>query len=657
MPVIKKMLIANRGEIARRVIRTAQCMGIETVAVYSDADAQALHVREATQAVALGGNTSAESYLRIDKLIAAARTAGADAVHPGYGFLSENADFAQAVVDAGLTWVGPPASAIQALGNKSRAKELALSRGVPCLPGYNGSTDADGQSDERFAQEAKRIGYPLMVKATAGGGGRGMRFVLEEAMLIAALHSARSEALSAFGSAELLIERALLQPRHVEVQIFSDQHGHCIHLGERDCSVQRRHQKIIEESPSPAVDAALRERMGRCAVELALAAGYVGAGTVEFLLDDTAAENDVPSFYLMEMNTRLQVEHPVTEAVTGLDLVEWQLLVAQGQALPLTQEQVTFTGHAIEVRLCAEDAKYTPHSGTVAHFSEPPTSTRFDHAIYSGMTIAPYYDSMLGKLIAHAPTRPLAIEQLSSALAQTQLLGLTSNRSFLKAILQDEGFQARQARIPYLVDKGDGLRQQLLADEQAVLLYAAVAMYFAGQSQSIEQLACPFSKSLRLQHLDTLHTLNLQELGGGKVKLIYNGVAHVGSYQSNVNSQHFVTIDGLQERVCVVQLPDQRWHVQVGGVDLWLQDNTLAAPTISSGAVGSAEIRAKFNGKVIAIQIEVGATLKRGDTLMVIESMKLEHAIAATQDGVVVGIDVAQGQQAVTGQILVRLSA
>ena len=448
MPVIKKLLISNRGEIARRIIRTAHGMGIETVATYSDADAQALHVREATQAVALGGNTSAESYLCIDKLIAAARTAGADAVHPGYGFLSENADFAQAVVDAGMTWVGPPASAIQALGNKSRAKELALSRGVPCLPGYNGSTDTDGQSDARFAREAQRIGFPLMVKATAGGGGRGMRLVLEESTLMAALHSARSEALSAFGSGELLLERALLEPRHVEVQVFADQHGHCIHLGERDCSVQRRHQKIIEETPSPAVDASLRERMGRCAVELALAAGYVGAGTVEFLLDDTVTTKDAPAFYLMEMNTRLQVEHPVTEAVTGLDLVAWQLRVAQGEPLPLTQEQVTFTGHAIEVRLCAEDAHYTPHSGVVAHFEEPSVNTRFDHAIYSGMTVAPFYDSMLGKLIAHAPTRQQAIEQLSSALAQTQLLGLPSNRSFLKAILQDTEFQAGQARIP-----------------------------------------------------------------------------------------------------------------------------------------------------------------------------------------------------------------
>ncbi|MEQ1536147.1 MAG: biotin carboxylase N-terminal domain-containing protein [Burkholderiaceae bacterium] len=656
---MQKLLIANRGEIARRVIRTAQRMGIETVAVYSDADAQALHVHEATCAVALGGNTSAESYLRVDKLIAAARAAGADAVHPGYGFLSENADFAQAVVDAGLIWVGPPASAIQALGNKSRAKELALSRGVPCLPGYNGSMDADGQSDERFALEAKRIGYPLMVKATAGGGGRGMRLVLEESTLMTALHSARSEALSAFGSAELLIERALLEPRHVEVQIFADQHGDCIHLGERDCSVQRRHQKIIEESPSPAVDVALRERIGRCAVELALAAGYVGAGTVEFLLDDTVVDKDTPSFYLMEMNTRLQVEHPVTEAVTGLDLVEWQLRVAQGETLPLSQEQVAFTGNAIEVRLCAEDAQHSPHSGTVVQFAEPPANTRFDHAIYSGMTVAPYYDSMLGKLIAHAPTRQQAIEQLSSALAQTQLLGLPSNRSFLKAILQDAEFQAGQARIPYLAHKADNLRQKLQTDEQGALLVAAVAVYFAGQSQPAEQLACPFAKPLRLQHCGTLHTLSLQELGGGKVKLAYNGVAHVGLYQTGSQGESFVTVDGLQERVTAVQLADQSWHVQAGGVDLWLQDSTLAAPSNSTGAAGSAEVRAKFNGKVIAIQmgVGVGVAVKRGDTLLVIESMKLEHAIAATQDGVVAGIEVALGQQATTGQILVRLSA
>ena len=406
---MKRLLIANRGEIARRVIRTARRMGIATVAVHSDADRGALHVREADSAVALGGMASAESYLRIDKLIAAARASGADAVHPGYGFLSENADFAQAVLDAGLTWVGPPPAAIHALGSKSAAKALAQRQGVPVLPGYFGAD----QRDETFAAEAQRIGYPLMVKAVAGGGGRGMRLVHEAAQLPAALQSARSEALAGFGNGDLLIERALLRPRHVEVQVFADAHGHCIHLGERDCSVQRRHQKIIEESPSPAVSPELRAELGRCAVALAQGAGYVGAGTVEFLLEGG-------QFYLMEMNTRLQVEHPVTEMLTGLDLVEWQLKIARGEPLPLSQDQVRLQGHAIEVRLCAEDERFTPHAGTVQRFAAPPLSEglRFDHALEDGTVVTPHYDALLGKLIAHAPTRAEAIGRLAQALDQ-----------------------------------------------------------------------------------------------------------------------------------------------------------------------------------------------------------------------------------------------
>ena len=351
---IRRLLIANRGEIARRILRTAHRLGIETVAVYSQPDANALHVREATLAWPLGGHASADSYLRADKILAAARATGADAVHPGYGFLSENADFAQAVADAGLTWIGPPPQAIRTLGNKSRAKQLAIARELPCLPGYQG----EDQGDRRFIAEAQRIGFPVMVKAAAGGGGRGMRLVTEAAQLPAALQGARSEAQSAFGSGELLLERALLRPRHVEIQVFADMHGNCVHLGERDCSVQRRHQKLVEECPSPAVDHGLRGRMGQCAVELVRAAGYVGAGTVEFLLEDGA-------FWLMEVNTRLQVEHPVTEAVTGHDLVEWQLRVANGERLPCKQSEIGLQGHAIEVRLCAEDEHFTPQAGTV----------------------------------------------------------------------------------------------------------------------------------------------------------------------------------------------------------------------------------------------------------------------------------------------------
>ena len=342
---MKRLLVANRGEIARRIFRSAHAMGIATVAVYSDADAQALHVSDADVAFALGGRSAAESYLRIDRLIEAARATGADAVHPGYGFLSENADFAQAVIDAGLTWVGPPPAAIRALGSKSAIKQRAAQLDIPCLASYSG----EDQSLARFTREAARIGFPLMVKAAAGGGGRGMRLVMHDSELEAALHSARSEAESAFGSGELLLERALLAPRHVEIQVFADALGHCIHLGERDCSVQRRHQKIIEESPSPAVDPALRERMGACAVRLARSAGYVGAGTVEFLLD--GRRDAEQPFYLMEMNTRLQVEHPVTEALTGIDLVEWQLRVARSEPLPLTQSDFRLVGHAIELRL------------------------------------------------------------------------------------------------------------------------------------------------------------------------------------------------------------------------------------------------------------------------------------------------------------------
>ncbi|MBK7654808.1 MAG: ATP-grasp domain-containing protein [Betaproteobacteria bacterium] len=453
---MKKLLIANRGEIARRIIRTAHEMGIQTVAVYSDADAASLHVREASVSYALGGNASADTYLRIDKLLAAAKATGANAIHPGYGFLSENADFAQAVVDDGLIWVGPPPAAIRALGSKSSAKQLAMAKGVPCLPGYQG----EDQSDERFATEAARIGFPVMVKATAGGGGRGMRLVTEATQLQAALASARSEALSSFGSAELLIERALLNPRHVEVQVFADTHGNCIHLGERDCSVQRRHQKIIEEAPSPAVDAALRERLGSCAVALAQGAGYVGAGTVEFLLQDGA-------FYLMEMNTRLQVEHPVTEFLTGLDLVAWQLQIAQGRTLPLTQDQVQLKGHAIEVRLCAEDENHIPHTGTVKHFNPPGAGLRFDHALEMGSVVSPHYDAMLGKLIAHGATRDEAIDHLLQGLTDLQVLGLPTNRAFLAICLDHAGFRAGAALIPFLASKqGTASVESLQKQEQ-----------------------------------------------------------------------------------------------------------------------------------------------------------------------------------------------
>jgi 3-methylcrotonyl-CoA carboxylase alpha subunit/geranyl-CoA carboxylase alpha subunit len=605
---IRRLLIANRGEIARRVIRTAKQMGMETVAVHSDADADALHVREATLSFALGGNTSAESYLRIDRVIEAARATGVDAVHPGSGFLSESAGFAQAVIDAGLVWVGPPPVAIRALGSKSSAKAIAQARGVPCLPGYFG----EDQSDGRICAEADRIGYPVMVKAAAGGGGRGMRLVSVAAQLATALQGARSEARSSFGSGELLIERALPAPRHVEVQVFADAHGNCIHLGERDCSVQRRHQKLVEETPSPAVDAALRERMGACAVDLARAAGYVGAGTVEFLVEGR-------EFFLMEMNTRLQVEHPVTEAVTGLDLVEWQLRMAQGERLPLAQHELRFSGHAIEVRLCAEDENFTPHAGSVRRFAQP-EGVRFDHAIEEGLRVPPYYDSMLGKLIVHAPTRDEAIDRLSAALDRAVVLGLPTNRRFLAACLRHPDFRESRALIPFLEDHAPEIRSRLAAEEMSIVSPAISAAF----DPPAASLACPFGRPLRIRHR-------------GEAVDAASGAAAM--------------------RVVREHVAGNTWHLQAGSIDFFVDDLSFEPAARSGSAAHAAELRAPFNGKVIAVKAQPGAKVARGETLLVIESMKLEHSLAATRDSVVKAIHVQPGQQAAASQVLVTFEA
>jgi 3-methylcrotonyl-CoA carboxylase alpha subunit/geranyl-CoA carboxylase alpha subunit len=617
---IRRLLIANRGEIARRIIRTAHRMGIETVAVYSQADAQALHVREATMALPLGGDAPADSYLRIEKLVSAARRSGADAVHPGYGFLSENPEFAQALEDAGLTWIGPPAGAMATLGSKARVKELALARGVPCLPGYQG----EDQSDERFLAAAEDIGFPLMVKAAAGGGGRGMRLVSAASHLRAALHSARSEARSAFGSGELLLEQALLDARHVEVQVFADMHGNCIHMGERDCSVQRRHQKLIEETPSPVVDAELREAMGQCAIELVQAAGYVGAGTVEFLLDEHAG------FYLMEVNTRLQVEHAVTEMVTGLDLVEWQLRTACGERLPCRQQDLQLDGHAIEVRLCAEDEHFTPHAGQVQHFMPPPLAERrgmglrFDHALFAGLEVPPWYDSMLGKLVAHAPTRAEAIAKLASALDRLQVLGLPTNRRLLAACLRHPVFANGEARIPFLAEHGASLRHQLEQEELGVTAEAAFSAVLPRGAPAA--LASPFDRPLRIAHRGAVFEVPLCEADG---------------------------IAGAQAQV--VSIGCSGWHVQVGAVDLFLRDASFDPPSGAAASDAAGELRVPFNGRVLAVHAQPGDVVRKGETLVVVESMKLEHALAAGRDGVVRSLHVQAGQQVAPAQLLVTL--
>jgi 3-methylcrotonyl-CoA carboxylase alpha subunit/geranyl-CoA carboxylase alpha subunit len=588
--------------------------------------------------------------LRIDKLLAAAQATGADAVHPGYGFLSENAEFAQAVIDAGLTWVGPPPAAIRALGSKSAAKALAMTHGVPCLPGYFGAD----QSDATFTAHAQQLGLPLMVKAVAGGGGRGMRLVTDIAQLLPALHSARSEALAGFGNGDLLMERALLRPRHIEVQIMADMHGHCIHLGERDCSVQRRHQKIIEESPSPAVDAALRAQLGQAAIALAQSAGYVGAGTVEFLLDE--AQVDKP-FYLMEMNTRLQVEHPVTEMLTGLDLVEWQLRIARGEPLPLAQADVQLHGHAIEVRLCAEDEHFTPQTGTVQTFAAP-EGLRFDHALHVGAVVTPHYDSMLGKLIAHAPTRAEAIDRLRTGLDQTAVLGLPTNRAFLAACLQHPVFRAGEALIPFLAEQADAVRQSLQATSEARTV-AALAVLYASQAPA-NAMPSPFTRPVRLGlGTDTL-SLNLQELGQSRVR-IQTGEATHEARVTHIAEQLYIDLNGQRWQARAVACRGTanavHWHVQLQGpetFELWLTDQSHSAPSTGASAQAAQSLRAPFNGKLIALHVQEGQSVKQGDAVLVIESMKLEHILCAPRDAVVHSISASVGQQVGPGQVLVQ---
>jgi len=443
MKPINKILIANRGEIAVRVINTAKALGYRTVAVYSEADTDALHVEVADEAVCIGPAPVGESYLVADKLLQAASLSGADAIHPGYGFLSENADFARRCQAAEITFIGPPAEAIELMGSKRLSKIAMIDAGVPCIPGYQGSE----QDDARLISEAERIGYPLMVKASAGGGGRGMRLVWEQASLAENIRTARSEAQSAFGSGELILERAVIEPRHIEIQVFADSQGDAVYLGERDCSIQRRHQKVVEEAPSPFVDEALRQRMGEAAVNAAKACNYRGAGTVEFLVDAKG------EFYFLEMNTRLQVEHPVTELITGQDLVAWQIKVASGEPLPLSQDQIQLSGHAMEVRLYAEDPRnnFMPQTGQVQRWDLPDSDgVRIDHGIRQGQPVSPHYDPMLAKIIAYGSNREEARRRLACAVEDTTLLGVNNNKRFLANILRHPVFASGEATTAFI---------------------------------------------------------------------------------------------------------------------------------------------------------------------------------------------------------------
>ena len=650
------LLIANRGEIVTRVARTARRMGLQTVAVVSDVDRAAPHAASCDRVITIGGERPADSYLRIDKLLAAAQLGGAQAVHPGYGFLSENAAFADAVQAAGLQWVGPPPGAMRAMGDKARARQRMAASGVPVLPGYDG----EDQRRDTLRREAQRIGWPLMVKATAGGGGRGMRLVTQAEQLDAALDSAQAEAQAAFGEPRLLLERALLAPRHVEIQVFADEHGNVIHLGERDCSVQRRHQKIIEEAPSPAVSPPLRRRMGEAAVAVAREIGYVGAGTVEFLLDASGA------FWFMEMNTRLQVEHPLTEALVGVDLVEWQLRIAAGDTLPLGQDDVLqryeHGGHAIEVRLCAEDPaqNHLPQAGTVQRWQAPAT-VRCDHALASGCQISPFYDSMLGKLIAHAPTRSAATHQLAHALDHTVCLGLPTNRALLARVLRHPAFAGESVTTAFLATHfaEPASRAQAVPSWLEALAAAATATL---PEQALPPLWHGWTSS------NTLCTDALLDCGAGAKRWRLQGTpsdltasAAGTTHRIQAPGQHAdasgrwvsAIVDGRPVHAVAVREPP-RWWWLCEGVEAEVQDLRLAgAGNQAQAAAGT--LRAPMHGRITQVLAEAGATVQAGALLLVMEAMKMEHQILAPHAGTVKAMLARAGEQVAARQALVEL--
>ncbi|MBR0962140.1 acetyl-CoA carboxylase biotin carboxylase subunit [Bradyrhizobium japonicum] len=645
-----KVLVANRGEIALRVMRSARKLGLGVVAVYSDADRDALHVKQADQAVRIGEGLPAQSYLNISAIIAAAKTSGADAVHPGYGFLAENEEFAQACKDAGLVFIGPSPQAIEAMGNKAGAKEIMRKAGVPIVPGYQGAD----QGDEVMLAEARKIGFPVMIKAVAGGGGRGMRLVTDAASFPNALRSARSEAKAAFGDPTVILERAIQNPRHIEIQVFGDSHGSAIHLGERDCSVQRRHQKLIEEAPSPAVTPELRARMGEVAVAAVKALRYEGAGTLEFLLDQGGA------FYFMEMNTRLQVEHPVTEAITGLDLVELQLRIARGEPLPLKQQDIKFSGHAIEVRLCSEDAghDFMPQSGRMARWRVP-DSIRVEHALQSGSEIPPYYDSMIAKVISHGVTREEARGRLIVGLEQLTAFGVTTNQAFLMSCLRHSGFAKGDATTAFI----DTHRDELLAPRAdaafdtslaGLLLYVTnprAPSWLAGRS-----LAATFPLPAKIEIAGHAHELDITRERDGSYCVVVDGRQNRFEIDQLDPDAIRFRHDGVMDGARFLRDGD-RLYVQHRGIPFAVADLTLAAPKAAASNGGDGKVRAAMNGRVVAVLVKPGERVTAGQPVMTLEAMKMEHVHKAGIDGIVAAIDVAEGEQVTTGRIVAEIGA
>ena len=667
--MFNKILIANRGEIACRVAATAKRMGIRTVAVYSDADAQAAHVQACDEAVYIGGSAPAESYLRWEAILQAAQDTGAQAVHPGYGFLSENAAFAQACAAAGVAFIGPSPASIEAMGLKAESKRLMAAAGVPLVPGYHG----ENQDPDFLHEQADSMGYPVLIKASAGGGGKGMRIVKASEEFKAALASCQREATKSFGDDAVLIEKYVQRPRHIEIQVFGDSHGQVIHLFERDCSVQRRHQKVLEEAPAPGMPPALREAMGAAAVAAAKAVNYVGAGTVEFIVEQTDYDSpETMKFYFMEMNTRLQVEHPVTEAITGLDLVEWQLRVASGEPLPCQQADLRIQGHAIEARICAEnpEQQFLPAIGHLSRLAPPSASAftigpvRWDAGVREGDDISPFYDSMVAKLIVHGADRAEALAKLDAALALTRIVGVHTNVQFLRRVVRTASFQ--QAKLDTALIERESAQLFGQADLPVpVLLGAAVADQVARARQ--QRGADPWSHTdhwaafgagqqwFEAQSGDVTYRLNLQVSHAGEMRL------HVDGDPQGWPLRHWPQRDGID-----VQVGDWRGRVHIENVGsqchVFTRDGAAALVWLDpiararDDAGGNGHLKAPMPGKVLRVDVAGGDVVKKGQVLAVLEAMKMEHSIVAPKDGKISEVMVRVGDQVTDGAELLAMA-
>ena len=663
--MFEKILIANRGEIAVRVIKTAKSLGYKTVAVYSDADKTAPHVSLADEAVLIGPSPVGESYLKPENILEAAKLTGAKAIHPGYGFLSENSAFANSCEQAGIEFIGPPSAAIDLMGSKRLSKIAMIEAGVPCIPGYEGGD----QSIEGLVSEAEKIGFPIMVKASAGGGGRGMRLVHEPTELEAQIKTARSEAENAFGDGELILEKAVIDARHIEIQVFADKHGNVVFLGERDCSIQRRHQKVVEEAPSPFVDPELRARMGESAVQAARSCNYVGAGTVEFLVD--ADKN----FYFLEMNTRLQVEHPVTELITGTDLVAWQLNVAAGQALPLKQEAIKLTGHAMEVRLYAEDPanNFMPQTGLI-HCWKPSKGDeiRIDsgltEGINTGQTVSPFYDPMLAKVIAYGANREEARRRLIRAVEDSTLFGVTVNNNFLCEVLRHPAFIEGEATTGFITN--DFIESSSLSPQKPSALSCALAALIAYSTQETKQSYKQEQAHALTGWSNTGHSPWPYQLKSGEhqwqLSLKQNQQQYVITNQDDNDDINIELVEITPSTLCYIyQGVRQNCTYQISGEQIYIrrdsqyysfEDCTHSANSAQE-SVGSGQITASMDGAIIDVLTQAGDQVTKGQTLVMLEAMKMEHPLKSDVDGVVESVKVVTGDQVKLRQLLVSISS